>query len=510
MTAPATSAIRTATDDEIASVEEQLRLLFIRVRAAGGGGSRGAPRSAAHRLQDHRRIVTRAHARAHPRRGPRDRQERAQPPVKQLEELGLAERARSRRRAISIDRAHADRAIERSATRFAKAAAALFSLRAWSSGSRPARDPARAAHGRRRRARGGAAAGVSPSWTSAGLAGRRRHPFTPRESGPREGRATEARHRPLRRPPAAYGEPGRAGLARHVDRAVVRLDDRSHDRESEPGAARAPRARGVAAGEPLEERADELGRDAGAVVGRPRARRRRRRVRAAATTLVPSGVCTRAFASRLVTTWRSRGSSPATTVAASGSRTSQSWPGPAACASPTASTSTRLEVDGLGGELATLVEAGEQQQVLDELGHAHRLRLDAADRVHHVGRQLAAVHSRELGVAADRRERGAEFVGGVGDEAAHLLLALLASRERGCHVPEHAVERGAEPPDLGALVVVGDALGERRRRRGRAGSSETACAVAVTRRAERARGRTTSQPSDEREHEPGEPRRSRR
>lgn len=33
MTAPAATAVRTATDDEIASVEEQLRLLFVRVRA---------------------------------------------------------------------------------------------------------------------------------------------------------------------------------------------------------------------------------------------------------------------------------------------------------------------------------------------------------------------------------------------------------------------------------------------------------------------------------------------
>jgi DNA-binding MarR family transcriptional regulator len=33
MTAPAATAMRTATDDEIASVEEQLRMLFVRVRA---------------------------------------------------------------------------------------------------------------------------------------------------------------------------------------------------------------------------------------------------------------------------------------------------------------------------------------------------------------------------------------------------------------------------------------------------------------------------------------------
>jgi hypothetical protein len=118
------------------------------------------------------------------------------------------------------------------------------------------------------------------------------------------------------------------------------------------------------------------------------------------------------------------------------------------------------EVDGLRGEFAPFVEAGEEQQVLDEFGHAHRLRLDAADRVRHVGRQVAAVHSRELGVPTDRRERGAQFMAGVGDEASHLLLTLLTSRERGCHVPEHAVEGGAEPSDLGDAIGLRHPLGE--------------------------------------------------
>ena len=44
---------------------------------------------------------------------------------------------------------------------------------------------------------------------------------------------------------------------------------------------------------------------------------------------------------------------------------------------------------GSRSKLAALVEAGEQQQVLDESGHAHRLRLDAAERVHGVRRQFA-------------------------------------------------------------------------------------------------------------------------
>jgi hypothetical protein len=86
-----------------------------------------------------------------------------------------------------------------------------------------------------------------------------------------------------------------------------------------------------------------------------------------------------------------------------------------------------IEVDRSGSELAALVEPSEQQQVLDELGHAHRLRLDAADAC----TRRAAARRRaagELGVAADRRERRPQLVARVGDEAAHLLLALLARR----------------------------------------------------------------------------------
>ena len=83
MTATAETVIRTATDDEIASVEEQLRLLFVRVRAVVEGGCRRAciPTCSPSATRSSRRIVHAGpHARRRPRRSARDRQERRQPP----------------------------------------------------------------------------------------------------------------------------------------------------------------------------------------------------------------------------------------------------------------------------------------------------------------------------------------------------------------------------------------------------------------------------------------------
>jgi hypothetical protein len=53
-------------------------------------------------------------------------------------------------------------------------------------------------------------------------------------------------------------------------------------------------------------------------------------------------------------------------------------------------------------------------------------------------------------------------VGGVGDELAHLLLALVPRVQRGLHVREQGVEGGADLADLGVLVgqPVGHPLGE--------------------------------------------------
>ncbi len=60
-------------------------------------------------------------------------------------------------------------------------------------------------------------------------------------------------------------------------------------------------------------------------------------------------------------------------------------------------------------EWATLIEAGQQQQVVDEYAHADRFLLDPMHR----SRRCLVVRvgaARQLGVPADRRERRSQFV----------------------------------------------------------------------------------------------------
>jgi len=122
------------------------------------------------------------------------------------------------------------------------------------------------------------------------------------------------------------------------------------------------------------------------------------------------------------------------------------------------------QVDGALLERALLVEAGQQQQVLDQQAHPDRLLLDAT---HQLGGLVGSALPVELGEAPDGGQRGAQLVAGVRDEAAHPLLRAARGRlrggpcaEGGLDLGEHAVERRAEPPDLGAWVPVGDAPGE--------------------------------------------------
>ena len=102
--------------------------------------------------------------------------------------------------------------------------------------------------------------------------------------------------------------------------------------------------------------------------------------------------------------------------------------------------------------LGDLVQLREQQQILDQ--HAHPLASDSI-RVHRAGQRLGVLggaHAKQLGVAADRRQRRAEFVRRVGEEAAQPILGLLPVGERGLDLSEHLVQRASEPPDLGPRV----------------------------------------------------------
>ncbi len=109
-----------------------------------------------------------------------------------------------------------------------------------------------------------------------------------------------------------------------------------------------------------------------------------------------------------------------------------------------------VEGDRLELERAALVEVGEQQEVVDE--HAHPLGL-AADPLHRALEVVGAVGgaaAEELGVGADRGERRAQLVRGVGDEPPELRLGGLERRHALLDLLEHLVEGEAEPADLGA------------------------------------------------------------
>ena len=479
MTPTAETVIRTATDDEIASVEEQLRLLFVRVRAVWKEAA-----AAVHPdLQPvGYKIISaivhrgRMHAGALADELEIDKSVREPPGASTSRRSGspvtVADPNDGRAR---VHRGHAGRDRERRPEGLPHAAAAL-------------RGAAHLVGRRRRRARATARPADVRGRGSGhdGLSVRRltapprlRRPAPPHDRPAIDGSRAPSR---LRRLHPCRGAPATGS------RTVNRVAPGSLVTDTSPWCA-STTARTIASPSPVlparrdrdeSPRANRSNSEPTSSGGMPGPSSSTASTTSSpsrssmATTLVPSGVCTRAFASRFVTTWRSRGSSPVTTVAASGQPHLPVVVGPGRLRVADGLDDDAAEVDRTGGELAALVEAGEQQQVLDELGHAHRLRLDAADRVHHVGRQLAAVQAGELGVAADRGERRAQLVAGVGDEAAHLLLALLASRQGGCHVTEHAVERGAEPADLGALVVDRAPARRARRRRGRAAARRRA------------------------------------
>ena len=107
------------------------------------------------------------------------------------------------------------------------------------------------------------------------------------------------------------------------------------------------------------------------------------------------------------------------------------------------------QIDRLALQRPPGVEPGEQQHVLDELGHPLGLGFDPAHRVGDVVGQLVPLALRQFGVAADRGERGAQLVAGVGDELPHPRLAGLPGGQRAGDAVQHPVQRGAELADLG-------------------------------------------------------------
>ena len=162
-------------------------------------------------------------------------------------------------------------------------------------------------------------------------------------------------------------------------------------------------------------------------------------------------MCTSALRRRLASTWRSCPGSPSTTrvigpvqrdraIGRDGARVVDRVAG------------ERHEVDRLADLLADLVQAREREQVLDEHAHPRRLVLDARHRLLDVLGLRGGADPKQLGVAADRRQRRAQLMRRVGEEAAQALLARAPLGERLLEAREHRVEREAEAPDLGARL----------------------------------------------------------
>ena len=124
----------------------------------------------------------------------------------------------------------------------------------------------------------------------------------------------------------------------------------------------------------------------------------------------------------------------------------------------------RGEVDPVSFQRASLVEAGEQQQVVDEPGHARRLAVDPAHGRVEIGGAVGQAVLEQLRIAPDRGERGPQLVGGVRHEAPEASLGGLPFPKGGLDAAQHDVERAAEPAHLGMVVGLLDAPAQVARR----------------------------------------------
>ena len=199
------------------------------------------------------------------------------------------------------------------------------------------------------------------------------------------------------------------------------------DREAEAGAAAAALAPALRAPEALEQRVG-VARSAGRGRGRgPRGARRRRRAQRHLDRR-PGGRVHERVAQQVAEhlaqlVGRRRRPAPAVDVAGR-----SRGPGAVARASSTASRASAARSSLGVRRVGDLVQARERQQVLDEHAHARRLVLDAAHRLLDVRGLARGAHAEQLGVAADRGQRRAQLVRGVGDEAPQAVLAGLRAR----------------------------------------------------------------------------------
>ncbi len=253
-----------------------------------------------------------------------------------------------------------------------------------------------------------------------------------------------------------HREDGPSRHALHPDRAPVRGDHRLHDGEAEPRAPGGPRARGVAPRKALEDVREQPGRNAGSVVLHVQPHR-----------AAPVG---RAHPGGHRGPLRRMGTGigqqihqdlvqpPA--VAVHQRRLLGQLQPPPVTGSRHPRVAHRIDhqrhqIGGRVRERPPGVEPGEQQQVLHQPRHPLRLRLDPAQRVPGLRPRLLPSAPGQLGIAADRRERRAQLMAGVGDEPPDPHLALLTDRERRTDMPQHPVQRRADLPHFRPPVRLG-------------------------------------------------------
>jgi len=99
-----------------------------------------------------------------------------------------------------------------------------------------------------------------------------------------------------------------------------------------------------------------------------------------------------------------------------------------------------------------LIEAREEQEVVDEHTHARRRLFDPAHRLRKIVGPGVRAAPEQLRIATDRGERCAQLVRRVRDEPSEARFGRGALGERGFDLAEHGVEREAEPANFRFLV----------------------------------------------------------
>ena len=113
----------------------------------------------------------------------------------------------------------------------------------------------------------------------------------------------------------------------------------------------------------------------------------------------------------------------------------------------------RGQVDEFAGLAGMLAEPGEVEHVVDQASHTLGLKGHPAHHLGDLGGLGEDTVLMQFGVGEQRRERRPQFVAGVGEELARLLLAGLAFLHRGFDPGEHAVQGRSQSAHFAAGAV---------------------------------------------------------